>query len=156
MLSASENYFFPCGTTRAVDHFDNSFVMSRMRTGLKPAVPARRSPTKLPPVRNGWGTNSPSSHSSSRDPEWAGDMVRGIQLKTTSKTSSAARNSPRRSSRSEEVNTPPLPKHEKKFSIPRETDKEKEIEVSHEHHALTQNHSKKYLWIWLYYYIILY
>lgn len=111
-----------------MDHFDDSFVMSRMRTGLKPAVPARRSPTKLPPVRNGWGTNSPSLHSSSRDPEWAGDMVRGIQLKTTSKTSSAARNSPRRSSGGEEVNTPPLPKHEKKFSIPRETDKEKEIE----------------------------
>ena len=106
--------------------------MSRMRSGLKPTVPSRNSPTKFPPVRTGWGTKSPPVLPSHRDPDWSTDMVRGVQLRTVAKTPLAGNNSPRTSTSSDEVKTPPLPKQEeKKFSVPQQNEKEKEIEVSH-------------------------
>ena len=106
--------------------------MSRMRTGLKPAEPRRHYPTKFPPVRTGWGASSPPLPTNARDPDWSRDMVRGIQLKTVSKPPSAASNSPRRSTSSDEVKTPPLAKQEERtFSSSQQNGKDKEIEVSH-------------------------
>ena len=103
--------------------------MSRMRSGLKPSVTSRRSPTKFPPVRTGWGANSPPLSSHTRDPEWSHDIVRGIQLKTVSKTP-AASNSPRKSSGKEEVKTPSPKQEEKAFFSLQQNGKDKEIEVS--------------------------
>lgn len=102
--------------------------MSRMRSGLKPSVTSRRSPTKFPPVRTGWGANSPPLSSHTRDPEWSHDIVRGIQLKTVSKTPSAASNSPRKSSGKEEVKTPSPKQEEKAFFSSQQNGKDKEIE----------------------------
>lgn len=101
-----------------------------MRTDLKPTVPSRRSATKFPPVRTSWGASSPPLITNARDPEWSTDMVRGIQLKTVSKTPSAASNSPRRSSSNDEVKTtPPLPKQEiRTFSSAQLNSKDKIIE----------------------------
>lgn len=104
--------------------------MSRMRSGLKPSVTSRHSPTKFPPVRTGWGANSPPLSSHTRDPEWSHDIVRGIQLKTVSKTPSAASNSPRRSSGKDEVKTPSPKQEEKAFFSSQQNGKDKEIEVS--------------------------
>lgn len=104
--------------------------MSRMRSGLKPSVTSRRSPTKFPPVRTGWGANSPPLSSHTRDPEWSHDIVRGIQLKTVSKTPSASSNSPRKSSGKEEVKTPSPKQEEKAFFSSQQSGKDKEIEVS--------------------------
>ncbi|RMX51687.1 hypothetical protein pdam_00008127 [Pocillopora damicornis] len=70
--------------------------MSRMRTGLRPTVPTRHSPTKFPPVSNGLRSSSLPGSANSREPEWANDMVRGIQLKTASKTPLVAAHSPRK------------------------------------------------------------
>lgn len=113
-------------------HFCNTVIMSRMRSGLKPTVPSRNSPTKFPPVRTGWGTKSPPVLPCHRDPDWSTDMVRGVQLRTVAKTPLAGNNSPRTSTSSDQVKTPPLPKQEeKKVSKLQQNEKEKEIEVSH-------------------------
>ncbi|XP_078361086.1 uncharacterized protein LOC144645392 [Oculina patagonica] len=105
--------------------------MSRMRTGLKPTVPTRHSPSKLPPVRTGWRSNSPPSPGSAREPDWSHDMIRGIQLKTATKRPLVARtNSPRRTPSIDEIRTTPVLKQqeERKGSIPQENGKDKEIE----------------------------
>lgn len=107
--------------------------MSRMRTGLKPMEPTRRTPTKFPPVRSGWKSNSPPLAGSAREPEWSHDMIRGVQLKTTTKRPLAASTSPRRTPTTDEIKTSPSLKQqdERKFSNPQENVKDKEIEVSH-------------------------
>ncbi|KAJ7387321.1 hypothetical protein OS493_004306 [Desmophyllum pertusum] len=105
--------------------------MSRMRTGLTPATPSRRSPTKFPPVRtHGWRSNSPPLPGSTREPEWSRDMIRGIQLKTSSKTPVASNSARRRTSSSEEIKTTPVLKQqeEKTFTSPQQNGKDKEIE----------------------------
>lgn len=102
--------------------------MSRTRSGVRPAVSSRRSSTKFPPVKAGWGATSPPLIKNSRDPEWSHDMVRGIQLKTVSKVPSTASNSPRRSSGSNEVKTPLPRQEERAFSSPQQNGKDKEIE----------------------------
>ena len=104
-----------------------------MRTGLKPIEPTRRSPTKFPPVRSGWRSNSPPLAGSAREPEWSHDMIRGIQLKTAAKRPMVASTSPRRTPNTEESKTTPSVKQqeERKFSNPLENGKAKEIEVSH-------------------------
>lgn len=105
--------------------------MSRMRSGLKPTMPTRHSPAKLPPVRS----HSLPGSAKSREPEWASDMIRGIQLKTASKTPLVATNSPRKTPGLDEVKaTPSLKQQEERtFSSPqqntRENTKDKEIEV---------------------------
>lgn len=106
--------------------------MSRMRTGLTPATPSRRSPTKFPPVRtHGWRSNSPPLPGSTREPEWSRDMIRGIQLKTSSKTPVASNSARRRTSSSEEIKTTPVLKQqeEKTLTSPQQNGKDKEIEV---------------------------
>lgn len=107
--------------------------MSRMRTGLKPIEPSRHSPTKFPPVRTGWTSNSPPLAGSAREPEWSNDMIRGIQLKTATKRPLVASTSPRRTPSTDETKTTPSVKQqeERKFSNPQENGKDKEIEVSH-------------------------
>lgn len=104
--------------------------MSRMRTGLKPIEPTRRSPTKFPPVRSGWRSNSPPLAGSAREPEWSHDMIRGIQLKTATKRPLVASTSPRRTPNTDEIKTTPPVKQqaERKFSSPQENGKDKEIE----------------------------
>lgn len=104
--------------------------MSRMRTGLKPIEPTRRSPTKFPPVRSGWRSNSPPLAGSAREPEWSHDMIRGIQLKTATKRPLVASTSPRRTPNTDEIKTTPTVKQqeERKFSSPQENGKDKEIE----------------------------
>ena len=105
--------------------------MSHMRSGLKPTVPSRYSPSKLPPVRVGWGTTTPPLSNL----EWTSEMVRGIQLKTGTKTPVASRKSPSRSSVNDESRTSSLqilPKQEEKTIIASmQNDKGKEIEVGH-------------------------
>lgn len=102
-----------------------------MRSGLKPTMPTRHSPAKLPPVRS----HSLPGSAKSREPEWASDMIRGIQLKTASKTPLVATNSPRKTPGLDEVKaTPSLKQQEERtFSSPqqntRENTKDKEIEV---------------------------
>lgn len=104
--------------------------MSRMRTGLKPMEPTRRTPTKFPPVRSGWKSNSPPLAGSAREPELSHDMIRGIQLKTATKRPLAASTSPRRTPTTDEIKTTPSLKQqvERKFSNPQENGKDKEIE----------------------------
>lgn len=109
--------------------------MSRMRTGLRATVPTRHSPTKFPPVSNGLRSSSLPGSASRRDPEWASDMIRGVQLKTASKTPLVAANSPRKTPAGlEEVKTTTsLKQHEERmFSSSqqsmRESAKDKEIE----------------------------
>lgn len=104
--------------------------MSRMRTGLKPIEPTRRSSTKFPPVRNGWRSNSPPLAGSAREPEWSQDMIRGIQLKTATKRPLVASISPRRTPTTDESKTTPPVKQqeERKSSSSQENSKDKEIE----------------------------
>ena len=112
--------------------FNTLAIMSRMRTGLKPTEPTRHSPTKFPPVRNGWRSNSPPLAGSSREPEWSHDVIRGIQLKTATKRPVVASTSPRRTPTTDEIKTTPRPvkqQEERKFSSPQENSKDKEIEV---------------------------
>ena len=105
--------------------------MSRMRTGLKPIEPTRRSSTKFPPVRNGLRSNSPPLAGSAREPEWSQDMIRGIQLKTATKRPLVASISPRRTPTTDESKTTPPVKQqeERKSSSSQENSKDKEIEV---------------------------
>ena len=112
--------------------------MSRMRTGLRPTVPTRHSPTKFPPVSNGLRSSSLPGSANSREPEWANDMVRGIQLKTASKTPLVAAHFPRKTPVGlEEVKaTTSVKQHgEMTFSSSqqsmRESAKDKEIEVNY-------------------------
>lgn len=112
--------------------------MSRMRTGLRPTVPTRHSPTKFPPVSNGLRSSSLPGSANSREPEWANDMVRGIQLKTASKTPLVAAHSPRKTPVGlEEVKAATSVKQhgEMTFSSSqqsmRESAKDKEIEVNY-------------------------
>lgn len=91
--------------------------MSRMRTDLRPAGGSRRSPGKLPPVRN---TFSPPN--SARSHEWRTDMVRGLQLHATAPPSSTASTS----SPKEEEKKPCLAPQQEKI---RQNDNKELIEV---------------------------
>ena len=91
--------------------------MSRMRTDLRPAGGSRRSPGKLPPVRN---TFSPPN--SARSHEWRTDMVRGLQLHATAPPSSTASTS----SPKEEEKKPCLAPQQEKS---RQNDNKELIEV---------------------------
>jgi len=97
--------------------------------------PTRHTPTKFPPVRSGWKSNSPPLAGSAREPELSQDMIRGIQLKTATKRPLAASTSPRRTPTTDEIKTKPSLKQqvERKLSNPQENAKDKEIEVSHCH-----------------------
>ena len=127
--------------------------MSRMRTGLKPIEPTRRSRTKFPPVRSGWRSNSPPLAGSAREPEWSHDMIRGIQLKTAAKRPMVASTSPRRTPNTEESKTTPSVKQqeERKFSNPQENGKDREIEVSH---RCVENRCEMDYKIWLSYFLL--
>lgn len=106
-----------------------------MRSGLKPTVPSRHSPSKLPPVstpvRAGWGTTTPPFTSVS-NVDWTIEMVRGIRLKTGTKMPVSSRKSPSKSFVNDEPRTSSLqilPKHKENTVVPSpQNDMEKEIE----------------------------
>ena len=112
--------------------------MAHMRSGLKPTVPSRHSPSKLPPVstpvRAGWGTTTPPFTSVS-NVDWTIEMVRGIRLKTGTKIPVSSRKSPSKSFVNDEPRTSSLqilPKHKENTVVPSlQNDMEKEIEVGH-------------------------
>ncbi|KAK2573957.1 hypothetical protein P5673_000067 [Acropora cervicornis] len=109
--------------------------MAHMRSGLKPTVPSRHSPSKLPPVstpvRAGWGTTTPPFTSVS-NVDWTIEMVRGIRLKTGTKMPVSSRKSPSKSFVNDEPRTSSLqilPKHKENTVVPSpQNDMEKEIE----------------------------
>lgn len=106
--------------------------MYRLRTGLKPTNPSRHSPNKLPPVGSTWGTSTPTSVTSVRNPEFSSDMIRVVPLKTVSKTPTATRKSPGRSSGSDETKTSApqilVQQEERKSFVSPQNDREREVE----------------------------
>lgn len=106
-----------------------------MRSGLKPTGPSRHSPSKLPPVRVGWGTTTPPLFTSVSNLDWTIEMVRGTQLKTGTKMPVASRKSPSKSFVNDEPRTSSsqiLPKQEESTIVASpQNDMGKEIEVGH-------------------------
>lgn len=103
-----------------------------MRSGLKPTGPSRHSPSKLPPVRVGWGTTTPPLFTSVSNLDWTIEMVRGTQLKTGTKMPVASRKSPSKSFVNDEPRTSSLqilPKQEESTIVASpQNDMGKEIE----------------------------